>query len=85
MTAFGALPDSKKLYFWPLLVVHIEVESKSSRYFSQEVTLMETTKAPETPRVETTLIGPSMVIKGELSCSEDLYIDGQVEGVIDPK
>ena len=41
--------------------------------------------APETPRVETTLIGPSMVIKGELSCSEDLYIDGQVEGVIDPK
>jgi hypothetical protein len=39
---------------------------------------METTKAPETPRVETTLIGPSMVIKGELSCSEDLYIDGQV-------
>ena len=46
---------------------------------------METTKAPETPRVETTLIGPSMVIKGELSCSEDLYIDGQVEGVIDPK
>ena len=26
-----------------------------------------------------------MVIKGELSCSEDLYIDGQVEGAIDPK
>jgi cytoskeletal protein CcmA (bactofilin family) len=46
---------------------------------------METPKAPETPRGETTLIGPSMVIKGELSCSEDLYIDGQVEGVIDPK
>jgi cytoskeletal protein CcmA (bactofilin family) len=46
---------------------------------------METPKALETPRGETTLIGPSMVIKGELSCSEDLYIDGQVEGVIDPK
>jgi cytoskeletal protein CcmA (bactofilin family) len=46
---------------------------------------METPKTPETPRGETTLIGPSMVIKGELSCSEDLYIDGQVEGVIDPK
>lgn len=46
---------------------------------------METPKARETPRGETTLIGPSMVIKGELSCSEDLYIDGQVEGVIDPK
>jgi len=46
---------------------------------------METPKAPETPRSETTLIGPSMVIKGELSCGEDLYIDGQVEGTIDPK
>ena len=31
------------------------------------------------------LIGKSVVIKGELSCSEDLYIDGQVEGTIDPK
>jgi cytoskeletal protein CcmA (bactofilin family) len=46
---------------------------------------METPKASEIPRGETTLIGPSMVIKGELSCSEDLYIDGQVEGAIDPK
>jgi len=46
---------------------------------------METPKAPETPRGETTIIGPSMVIKGELSCGEDLYIDGQVEGTIDPK
>ena len=32
-----------------------------------------------------TLIGKSVVIKGELSCSEDLYIDGPVEGTIDPK
>ena len=46
---------------------------------------METPKAPETRRGETTFIGPSMVIKGELSCGEDLYIDGQVEGTIDPK
>src|SRR4029077_1633611 len=30
-------------------------------------------------------IGKSVVIKGELSCSEDLYIDGQVEGTINPK
>ena len=29
--------------------------------------------------------GKSIVIKGELSCGEDLYIDGEVEGVIDPK
>jgi cytoskeletal protein CcmA (bactofilin family) len=46
---------------------------------------METPKAPETARGETTLIGTSIVIKGELSCGEDLYVDGQVEGLIDPK
>src|SRR6266481_4254882 len=55
------------------------------QYSSQEVTLMETLKAPDTARGETTLIGTSIVIKGELSCGEDLYIDGQVEGTIDPK
>ena len=46
---------------------------------------METPKAPDTARVEMTLIGKSVVIRGELSCGEDLYIDGQVEGTIDPK
>ena len=46
---------------------------------------METPKAPDTARGEMTFIGKSDVIKGELSCSEDLYIDGQVEGTIDPK
>jgi cytoskeletal protein CcmA (bactofilin family) len=46
---------------------------------------MDTTKAPDTARGETTLIGTSIVIKGELSCGEDLYVDGQVEGTIDPK
>ncbi len=46
---------------------------------------METPKAPETARGEMIVIGKSFVIKGELSCSEDLYIDGQVEGTIDPK
>src|ERR1700758_5886436 len=46
---------------------------------------METPNAPDTPRREMTLIGKSIVIKGELSCGEDLYIDGQVEGTIDPK
>jgi cytoskeletal protein CcmA (bactofilin family) len=46
---------------------------------------METPKAPETARGEMTIIGKSIVIKGELSCSEDLYIDGQVEGTINPK
>jgi cytoskeletal protein CcmA (bactofilin family) len=46
---------------------------------------METPKAPDTVRGEMTLIGKSVVIKGDISCGEDLYIDGQVEGTIDPK
>ena len=45
---------------------------------------METPKAPDTARGEMILIGKSVVIKGEISCGEDLYIDGQVEGTIDP-
>ena len=35
--------------------------------------------------MQMTHIGKSVVIKGELSCSEDLYIDGRVEGTIDPR
>ena len=46
---------------------------------------METPKALDTAGTEMTLIGKSVVIKGELSCGEDLYIDGQVEGTINPK
>ena len=46
---------------------------------------METPKAPDAARGEMIVIGKSFVIKGELSCSEDLYIDGQVEGTINPK
>ena len=34
---------------------------------------------------ETAHIGKSVVIKGELSGSEDLYLDGEVEGSIDLK
>ena len=38
----------------------------------------------DTPRTaEFALIGRSVIIKGELSGSEDLYIDGQVEGNIE--
>ena len=46
---------------------------------------METPKAPDTAHEEMTHIGKSVVIKGELLCGEELYIDGQVEGAIDPK
>jgi cytoskeletal protein CcmA (bactofilin family) len=37
----------------------------------------------QTQSNELATIGKSVVIKGELSGSEDLYIDGQVEGSID--
>ncbi len=35
------------------------------------------------PRTEMAHIGKSVVIKGELSGSEDLYLDGEVEGTIE--
>lgn len=37
----------------------------------------------DTPKTEFAHIGKSVIIKGELSGSEDLYIDGQVEGSIE--
>ena len=38
----------------------------------------------ETPKtVDFARIGPSVVIKGELLGSEDLYVEGQVEGTIE--
>jgi cytoskeletal protein CcmA (bactofilin family) len=45
---------------------------------------MDTPKPPHTAS-EMTLISKSVTIKGQVSCDEDLYIDGQVEGTIDPK
>jgi cytoskeletal protein CcmA (bactofilin family) len=44
---------------------------------------METAKSPDNTRSELANIGKSVVIKGELSGSEDLYLDGQVEGSIE--
>ena len=42
--------------------------------------------APNTPDIAgMILIGKSFVIKGQVSCDGDLYIDGQVEGSVDPK
>jgi cytoskeletal protein CcmA (bactofilin family) len=65
--------------------VRIGVESNYPERFSQEAALMETLNAPDAARGEMTRIGKSIAIKGELSCSEDLYIDGRVEGTVDPK
>jgi cytoskeletal protein CcmA (bactofilin family) len=46
---------------------------------------METPKTPETVRGEMAHIGKSVVIRGELTGSEDMFIDGQVEGTIELK
>ena len=43
-------------------------------------------EAPKPPDLAGMIrIGKSFVIKGEVSCDGDLYIDGQVEGSVDPK
>jgi cytoskeletal protein CcmA (bactofilin family) len=44
----------------------------------QEAEVMDTPKTAEFAH-----IGKSVIIKGELSGSEDLYVDGQVEGTIE--
>jgi cytoskeletal protein CcmA (bactofilin family) len=46
---------------------------------------MNTAKSPENARADQAHLGSSVVIKGEVSGSEDLYLDGQVEGAIDLK
>ncbi len=46
--------------------------------------LMDTPK-PEGFRADVAHIGKSVLVKGELSGSEDLYLDGEVEGSIDLK
>lgn len=40
-------------------------------------------RMPEIPRSAAAHIGKSVVIKGQLSGSEDLYLDGEVEGTVD--
>jgi len=42
-------------------------------------------EAPKQDTAGMILIGKSFVIKGQVSCDGDLYIDGQVEGSVDPK
>jgi hypothetical protein len=60
--------------FAPLLS---EVESSYPQCVSPEVALMETPKALDSARGEMIFIGRSVVIKGDLSCGEDLYIGGR--------
>lgn len=44
---------------------------------------METAKPMSENRGEVAHIGKSVVVKGELSGSEDLYLDGEVEGSVE--
>jgi len=46
---------------------------------------MDNQKPPETSTGQQAHLGKSVIIKGEVSGSEDLYLDGQVEGAIDLK
>ena len=56
--------------------------SSSPPHTPKETLPVETSKFNE-PRNEMAHIGKSVVIKGELSGSEDLYLDGEVEGTIE--
>src|SRR5438105_11737758 len=51
---------------------------------TKEKAVMETPKV-DSFRNEVAHIGKSVLVKGELSGSEDLYLDGEVEGSIDLK
>jgi cytoskeletal protein CcmA (bactofilin family) len=46
---------------------------------------MDSRKLPDDNSGEPAHLGKSLVIKGDVSGSEDLYLDGQVEGTIDLK
>jgi cytoskeletal protein CcmA (bactofilin family) len=49
----------------------------------KETRAMEPLKQGENFRADVAHIGKSVLVKGELSGSEDLYLDGEVEGSID--
>ncbi len=51
----------------------------------KETRSFETAKPASEYRAEVAHIGKSVLIKGELSGSEDLYLDGEVEGNVDLK
>jgi cytoskeletal protein CcmA (bactofilin family) len=51
--------------------------------FPKEVGPVETPKPLNEFRAEVAHIGKSVLVKGELSGSEDLYLDGEVEGSVE--
>jgi cytoskeletal protein CcmA (bactofilin family) len=57
--------------------------SVSPASLSKDTRAAEPSKTNDTFRVEVAHIGKSVKVKGELSGSEDLYFDGEVEGSVD--
>jgi cytoskeletal protein CcmA (bactofilin family) len=55
-------------------------KEQKSQFFSNSANLGTTNGI--TPPVEQATIGRSMVIKGEVTAAESLYIDGRIEGTI---
>jgi cytoskeletal protein CcmA (bactofilin family) len=61
-----------------------EIPASTPSVFSpKEVRPVETPKPVNEFRSEVAHIGKSVLIKGELSGSEDLYLDGEVEGSVE--
>jgi cytoskeletal protein CcmA (bactofilin family) len=52
-------------------------------FTAKEVHPVETPKSVSEYRTEVAHIGKSVLVKGELSGSEDLYLDGEVEGSVE--
>jgi cytoskeletal protein CcmA (bactofilin family) len=57
--------------------------STTAAVSSKEASPVEPSKPAQPHRADVASIGKSVVIKGELSGSEDLYVDGEVEGSIE--
>lgn len=61
-----------------------EIPASSPSVFSpKEGRPVETPKPANEVRAEVAHIGKSVLVKGELSGSEDLYLDGEVEGSVE--
>jgi cytoskeletal protein CcmA (bactofilin family) len=61
----------------------IPIPTQPSALVPKEVRPVETPKPVNEYRAEVAHIGKSVIVKGELSGSEDLYLDGEVEGSVE--
>jgi cytoskeletal protein CcmA (bactofilin family) len=67
----------------PRAVAEVPTHLSGPSAAPKEVRPVETHRSNETFRADVAHIGKSVIIKGELSGSEDLYLDGEVEGSIE--